>query len=1076
MDALFFRGRRTRRIMRSTEVVHGGVDAEGTSPSAVSDSPSHIVFRRHNPRVRDNPRSDSLTRPPPTPRPVTPARRADAGMASRAVLHPKRRAASPPSPGTGTSPPVTPPKSPNPRAKKAPRGSRATAAGATVRAKKPTRSSSDTKPTRPKKSNKTRSKSLREAAKEALVVLETTARPPRSAEVEKTSVAETTASAPANDDGSQKNDGHHSPPERSPLLAHDASVGDASGDAPRGAARPVWDGRPHNPRAAAASATRPRAYEPTNRKSGSLRRGTTVIRRDPSSVFPTVGTAGTDPENPLRVPTSTPPRVPTVAPLTLNISGDASVAQKALTRKREDEKATKAAAAAAARATARARVASARKRVEETCGRPSRASTVAEASSPSSPLLTTRPRSASHASHFGASRPRTPLGACASAYASERQRAQECLSRRAEFSDALAVKRRRAEARRPTMAYGELCPLNAAREKATFLRAYERYKSGLDVAMPPDPVFEYADPEAARVAMRRWGLPRDEFLAHAERIIARRRELFPPLRKKSQHALVSSDEGGTSKPRGHDETRFDSFARVDDREHDRTHAISDDPAREDPEMDEDDSDDFGETPETPEDDADSFARAAWGERVATQALEEEARRYLARHEIADVVTLRWHDDLSTPSMTTSTSRDPHTGVSIAKGVLHLPRSASGDSDDCADAMKQNLNRGKKFYRKRWIAALLDHEIGTHFAIAANDAAQGDALRDAGAAFGGGPGGVDDARAHAKNANCFPSHKAKSRGFGVAGAATPRERLVTEEGLATLNTHRCAGVKILYGPALAYWTRWHASKLTFCELFEKLEEHVPSANARWTQCVRSKRGLVETKQRKACAKDQCYFEGAVRLLEARRLLDFKLLHGGKIALEEYADAKQAMLRHSQRRGKIARRLGALSKGETSRPASALLSRRDRDATRDRDRDPDDALDAPNYLRGIRGGVSSASLVDAVASALRSQSLMETSASRAVEPHFLADEARYLAELDALAEANGIEAKDDVATRAIAGWAPRRGTRPWGRGAANRAADAEGDFSQEKNPAESVSDADADEADEEDEDAFAGTAAA
>ena len=771
-------------------------------------------------------------------------------------------------------------------------------------------------------------------------------------------------------------------------------------------------------------------------------------------MFPTVGTAGTD----AKTPTSTPPRAPTVAPLTLNISGDASVAQKALTRKREDEKATKAAAAAAARAAARARVASARKRVEETCGRPSRASTVAEASSPSSPLLTTRPRSASHAS-FGASRPRTPLsGACASAYASERQRAQECLSRRAEFSDALAVKRRRAEARRPTMAYGELCPLNATREKATFLRAYERYKSGLDVAMPPDPVFEYADPEAARVAMRRWGLPRDEFLAHAERIIARRRELFPPLKKSlfKKHASVSSDEGGTSKPRGHDETRFDSFARVDDRTHDR----QDD--REDPEMDEDDSDDFGENTETPEDDADSFARAAWGERVATQALEEEARRYLARHEIADVVTLRWHDDLSTPSMTTSTSRDPHTGVSIAKGVLHLPRSAS---DDCADAMKKKSHR-KKFYRKRWIAALLDHEIGTHFAIAANDAAQGDALRDAGAAFGGGPGGVDDVRAHA-NANGFPSHKAKSRGFGVSGAATPRERLVTEEGLATLNTHRCAGVKILYGPALAYWTRWHASKLTFCELFEKLEEHVPSANARWTQCVRSKRGLVETKQRKACAKDQCYFEGAVRLLEARRLLDFKLLHGGKIALEEYADAKQAMLRHSQRRGKIARRLGALSKGETaSRPASALLSRRDRDATRDRD--PDDALDAPNYLRGIRGGVSSASLVDAVASALRSQSLMETSASRAVEPHFLADEARYLAELDALAEANGIEAKDDVATRAIAGWAPRRGTRPWGRGASNRAADAEGDVSRKKNPAESVSDADADEADEEDED--------
>jgi hypothetical protein len=80
---------------------------------------------------------------------------------------------------------------------------------------------------------------------------------------------------------------------------------------------------------------------------------------------------------------------------------------------------------------------------------------------------------------------------------------------------------------------------------------------------------------------------------------------------------------------------------------------------------------------------------------------------------------------------------------------------------------------------------------------------------------------------------------------------------------------------------------------------------------------------------------------------------------------------------------------------------------------------------NYLRGIRGGVSSASLVDAVASALRSQTLMEINSARTVEPHFLADESKYLAELEMVAEANEIEAKDDVATRAVAGWAPRRG---------------------------------------------------
>lgn len=945
---------------------------------------------------------------------------------------------------------MTPPKSPNPRAKKAPRGKSAAARGGeapnTVVAKKTRRPKSKAK------------KSLREAAKEALATRgETAAREGEGSAKEKADGAaseksETVALFDAAEARASPSavapDGSATPPRR-PTSLERASL-ERSPSTPIGT-RPAWDGRPYNPRAAASAPPEKHVFvsvsgpkpknddhrdglrssrpatprrvaattsvsacalasvrapaKPTTRgrdQKGSLRRGTTVR----GSVFPAAR-----PETFLfprdagrkREETKEETKKAFVAPLTLNVSGDASAAQKALTQKREEEKAEKAAAAAAARAAARARVLSARKKVEESCGRPSRAPETFEAT-PSD-----RPRSATCGSSFS--------------YASERQRAQECLERRGRFSDALLLKQKRADARRPTMAYGELCPLNAGEEKIKFLRGYERYKRGVATELPPDPVFEYADPEAARVAMRRWGLPRDEFLAHAERVIAKRRELFPPRRAvpeqtpKAENALrtfpteesvlqTRLDESRTEVPETHD--------------------------REDPEIEEDERDD-DDTDE--KDDTDSFARAAWGERVATQALEEEARRYLAKHEIADVVTLRWHDDLSTPSMTTTTSRDPHTGVSIAKGVLHLPRSCS---DDCADKIKMKCPREgsrKKFYRKRWIAALLDHEIGTHFAIAANDAAQGDALRDAGTAFGGGSGGIDDTRSF-MNANGFPSNKAKGRGFGASGAATPRERLVTEEGLATLNTHRCAGVKILYGPALAYWTRWHASKLSFSELFERLEEHIPSVNARWTQCVRSKRGLVETKQRKACAKDQCYFEGAVRLLEARRLLDFKLLHGGKIALEEYADAKQAALRHSQRRGKIARRLGAAAaERETlSRPATARGSVGFSgfsgfsvcSGEPEPEPEPEQAkTETKNYLRGIRGGVSSASLVDAVASALRSQTLMETASARTVEPHFLADEARYLAELEMVAEANGIEAKDDVATRAVAGWAPRRG---------------------------------------------------
>ena len=36
--------------------------------------------------------------------------------------------------------------------------------------------------------------------------------------------------------------------------------------------------------------------------------------------------------------------------------------------------------------------------------------------------------------------------------------------------------------------------------------------------------------------------------------------------------------------------------------------------------------------------------------------------------------------------------------------------------------------------------------------------------------------------------------------------TAREALVTEEGIATLNTLLSSKVKLLWGPALAYWTR------------------------------------------------------------------------------------------------------------------------------------------------------------------------------------------------------------------------------------------------------------------------------
>ena len=245
-----------------------------------------------------------------------------------------------------------------------------------------------------------------------------------------------------------------------------------------------------------------------------------------------------------------------------------------------------------------------------------------------------------------------------------------------------------------------------------------------------------------------------------------------------------------------------------------------------------------------------YEQRTWGEPVGIEEGVEMIQKYLVDHGIAEHVTIKWHDNLSTPSMTMSMSHRR------AKGVLHLPR-----------------NPKNKHFRRQWLQAMLDHEIGTHFTCAINDAHTSEYLRG--------------------------TFSKGGQGFGTQKRpVTQREALCTEEGLATLNTHMAANVKLLWGPALAYWTRWMGSQLGFSELFEALEPYVPEPPRRWVQCYRCKRGLTDTGEKRALAKDQCYLEGAWRLLEGRKHLDFKLLHSGRIALEEYNDSRSAWLRFTQ----------------------------------------------------------------------------------------------------------------------------------------------------------------------------------
>ena len=335
----------------------------------------------------------------------------------------------------------------------------------------------------------------------------------------------------------------------------------------------------------------------------------------------------------------------------------------------------------------------------------------------------------------------------------EREAREEVAKKVNEYSRTLKAKKEKTKELTPTMAYGNMTPLNAAEERRAFLAAWDAYKKGERDSLPRDPQFVYADEEAARLRMSEWGAPRDDLLDHATRIMNAKRERY-------------GDEG-------------------------------------------------------------SYEKAAWGgDTIGVSDLEDTIKEYLIDHGIEKNVTIEWHDSLATPSMTMSLGRRK------AHGVLHMPSKASTGG----------------FYRREWIQALLDHEIGTHFACAINDAHASEYVR----------GTFNTA-----------SHWAL-RGRNV----TPREHLVTEEGLATLNTHMSAKVKLLWGPALAYWTRWMGTQLGFSSLFEALEPYVPELSRRWQQCYRCKRGLSDTSEKKSLAKDQCYLEGRVEAVRGKEALGFQ----------------------------------------------------------------------------------------------------------------------------------------------------------------------------------------------------------
>jgi hypothetical protein len=107
-------------------------------------------------------------------------------------------------------------------------------------------------------------------------------------------------------------------------------------------------------------------------------------------------------------------------------------------------------------------------------------------------------------------------------------------------------------------------------------------------------------------------------------------------------------------------------------------------------------------------------------------------------------------------------------------------------------------------------------------------------------------------------------------------------MATEEGLATLNTLVASNETSLRHSALNYWAVCQGSRMSFADLYKKLEIFMPDPGKRFKLCVRVKRGLTDTSKPGACTLDQNYFLGAVDILKNLDITDLRVLYCGQIA--------------------------------------------------------------------------------------------------------------------------------------------------------------------------------------------------
>lgn len=137
----------------------------------------------------------------------------------------------------------------------------------------------------------------------------------------------------------------------------------------------------------------------------------------------------------------------------------------------------------------------------------------------------------------------------------------------------------------------------------------------------------------------------------------------------------------------------------------------------------------------------------------------------------------------------------------------------------------------------------------------------------------------------------------TKGERVAAHVREKEEHTSEEGTAIVNQYLVEPDQRLWRPALMYVAAAKAWETSFVELWKYLGRWVENPDKRWNICVRVKGGLRDTSKAGGFCRDQAYWAGALQLLQARDRVDFKMLHSGRIgideATQEYADPSPAL---------------------------------------------------------------------------------------------------------------------------------------------------------------------------------------